>query len=262
MRYEIVTTDHLPPSPARAFVGFDPREIHAQRVAERSLRALASVDVRPARVGRSTLRALYDRPTTLMPNGQLYDEISGAPMSTEHAIARFFVPLLCDYAGWALFVDGDVLVRADVADLFALRDDRYAVMCVQHPDLQVEDGSKKDGHVQQPYARKNWSSVMLFNCGHAANRALTPDILNAWPGRDLHRFRWLADAEVGPLPARWNHLVAVSPPTDDVAIAHFTLGLPDVAGHADDPFADEWRAVARACGYRFAGDETAIEEAL
>lgn len=234
---------------ARVFIGFDAAEMRACNVAEYSLYRHASrsvVDV--SRVSMLTVVRHYQRPTTRLPNGQLFDEISDAPMSTAHAIARFFIPFLCDYTGYALFTDGDVLFRDDVSHLFALADPQYAVQVVQHPPL-LEEGQKKDGHIQQAYARKNWSSVMLFNCGHLANRALTVDVVNSWPGRDLHAFKWLGDHHIGALPARWNWLVGLSAPEPNPALVHYTLGTPDVPGHEGDPFADEWRTSARVAGY-------------
>jgi hypothetical protein len=232
------------------FLGFDAAEMRACNVAETSLYAHSSRSaVTVTRVSRSRLGSLYTRPTSRMPNGQLFDDISGAPMSTGHAIARFFVPLLCDFEGWALFTDGDVLFREDVRQVFALADERYAIQVVQHPPL-LEEGDKKAGHVQQAYHRKNWSSVMLIQCGHPANRALTVDVLNAWPGRDLHAFRWLSNDLIGALPARWNYLNGVSAPQDDPALVHFTLGCPDVPGHEHDAFSDEWYGMARGAQYR------------
>ncbi len=170
-------------------------------------------------------------------------------MSTEHAIARFFVPMLEGYRGWALFVDGDVVIRTDLDELFALADERYAVMVVKHADTPQGGPVKKDGDVQTSYARKNWSSVVLFNCGHPANRSLGTHMLNTLPGRDLHRFCWLSDAEIGTLPAGWNHLVGVEPEGQyPVHIAHFTLGTPahpDVPG----PYVKEYWDYARIAGY-------------
>lgn len=234
----------------RIYIGWSADEMAAFNVARKSLIAKSgAADV--MRIGLAMLHDAYNRPTTRQPNGQLFDVLSGAPMSTEHAIARFFVPYLEGYAGLALFTDGDVLFRRGVHELFlqAQADPSKAVWVVPHGPL---DGTaeKKDGHVQQPYFRKNWSSVMLFNCGHPANRQLDPKILNTWPGRDLHAFRWLQDHEIGHLHPRWNYLVNISPdPGGDVAVAHFTLGLPTVPGHEHDPFADEWFDAYAAAGY-------------
>src|SRR6185295_5915521 len=143
---------------------------------------------------------------------------------------------------------GDVLFREDVARLFALADDRMAVQVVQH-DHYPMDRIKMDGQVQTRYYRKNWSSVLLFNCGHPANQALTVELVNTVPGRDLHRFCWLSDDLIGALPATWNVLIGEQAP-GAAAIAHFTLGVPDLPGYETQPYADEWYAAARACGYR------------
>jgi lipopolysaccharide biosynthesis glycosyltransferase len=160
-------------------------------------------------------------------------------MSTHHANARFFLPRL-QRGGLALFTDGDVLFRGDVEEVFAAADPSKAVMCVQHRDYD-SGGEKKGGHVQQPYARKNWSSFMLWNLDHPAHARLTDDILNGTPGRDLHRFCWLRDDEIGELPLDWNWLVGVSPKIEQPAMVHFTLGLPSIPGHEQDAYAEEWR---------------------
>lgn len=229
------------------FIGFDANEMRSHTVATTSLHVHSGHTQRVQRICRLSLSRWYTRPTKGVGN-QLWDVISDAPMSTDHAIARFFIPFLKNYDGWALFTDGDVLFRKDIRDLMALRDEQYAIQVVKHPEL-IETGTKKTGSAQTVYARKNWSSVMLFNCGHPSNRLLTLDVLNSWPGRDLHAFKWLADYEIGALPSEWNYLVNVNYPIADPALVHFTLGTPDVDGHGSDPFADEWCAVARAAGY-------------
>jgi hypothetical protein len=233
--------------PFRIFVGFDPREMRASVVAEWSMRVRAQKPITLARIGRLSLLRAYRRPTQEI-DGRLWDEISRAPMSTDHAIARFFVPYLCDYQGWALFTDGDVFARRDVADLFALADPRYAVMVVPHPDVAEAGVKKGGGHMQLAYPRKLWSSVILWNCGHEANTRLTLDVLNAWTGLELHGFTWLQDSEIGALPPEWNYCVGVNPRQADPAICHYTLGTPDTTGYIGH-FEDEWIAIARAAGY-------------
>jgi hypothetical protein len=233
----------------RVYIGWDPREEIACNVAARSLcEHSPSAQIVPLDLMALRTRGMYWRPTTVM-NNSLFDVISNAPMSTEHAISRFLVPHLMRHAGgWALFVDGDVLFRRPIEELWALRHDRYALMCVQHPPL-LEEGVKKDGQPQQAYHRKNWSSVMLFNCSHPANKALMPDYVNEVPGRELHAFGWLEDELIGALAPEWNYLVGVSAPIADPAIVHYTLGTPSIPKYAQSPFADEWYACALRAGH-------------
>ncbi len=233
------------------YIGFDPHEVEASLIAYRSAQARTSLDVEYRRLALLELRhqGMYRRPTEIR-DGRLWDVISDAPMSTEHAIARFFIPMLCGYQGWAVFMDGDVLVRGDLADLFAQANPVYAVQVVHHRQIEQGGPIKKDGAIQTVYHRKNQSSVMLINCGHPANSALRMDMLNRWPGRDLHAFGWIPEEEIGPLDAGWNYLVGVTDPVPNpVHIAHFTLGLPTISGHEHDPFADEWFAAAKRAGY-------------
>lgn len=239
--------------PYRLWIGWDALQMQACVVAQMSAQARSggSLDVRRLALPELVAKGLYSRPTVYPTSKDpgYFDEISQAPMSTSHAIARFLVPALCGYEGWALFTDGDMLFRQDVRDLFALADDTKAVQVVQHTHAPI-DTAKMEGQIQTRYARKNWSSVVLWNCGHPANQALTVDLVNTVPGRDLHRFCWLDDALIGALPASWNVLIGEESHPDP-AICHFTLGTPLMAGYEQQPFADEWFQVAKACGYQF-----------
>ena len=223
------------------WIGYTPREADGFAVARASLRRHASEPVLVMALNLHGLRAagLYRRPTSFRER-LLWDDISEAPMATEFACSRFLVPHLA-VNGWALFMDCDVLVRRDICDLFALADPSKAVMCVKHEHKPAE-GAKMDGQAQTRYARKNWSSLVLYNCDHSANRALTVDLVNSVPGRDLHRFCWLDDDLIGELPVEWNWLAGVSAPCEDPAIVHYTLGVPSMPGCEDAPFASEWRA--------------------
>lgn len=183
-------------------------------------------------------RGLYTRPTSRK-DGRLWDEISEAPMATEFACSRFLVPHLAG-SGWALFMDCDMLVRSNLDRLFRLCDPSKAVMVVKH-NHQPAEGVKMDGQAQTRYARKNWSSVMMFNCDHPANRKLTVDLVNSVPGRDLHRFCWLEDDQIGELSTEWNWLVGHSDPSIDPTIVHFTDGIPTMPGYENCAYADEWR---------------------
>jgi hypothetical protein len=239
--------------PYRIYIGWDAAQIRACRIAEDSLHARAQIrhQVRPLALPALVRSGLYTRPT-IYPTADkpsYWDEISQAPMSTGHAIARFLVPALCQYEGWALFTDGDVLFRRDVAELFALADDSKAVQVVQH-DYAPAEHAKMEGQAQTRYHRKNWSSVLLFNCAHPSNAELTVELVNTVPGRDLHRFCWLDDAQIGALDPCWNFLVGHSDPSIDPAICHFTEGTCDMPGYEHVAFSDEWYAQAKTSGYK------------
>lgn len=224
------------------YIGYDPREVDAFAVARHSvLRHMTqSIPVHDLRLDELIAKGLYKRPIEHRGNNQMWDTLSDAPMSTQHANARFLVPHLAK-TGWALFMDGDMLARADLSKVFEGLDDEKAVYCVKHNHAPPV-GIKMDGVMQTQYARKNWSSFVLFNCAHEANNGLTLDIINMLPGRDLHRFLWLDESEIGALDPKWNFLVGHSDPSIDPAVVHFTEGTPDMPGYEDVPYADEWRA--------------------
>ncbi len=175
-------------------------------------------------------------------DGQRIDTHDRKPFSTDFAFSRFLVPALSLYRGWALFCDGDFLFTADIANLFDLADDRYAVMCVKHDHVPSEGAVKMDGQEQTRYRRKNWSSLILWQCRHPANGSLSLECINKMPGQWLHAMEWLKDDMIGELPAMWNHLVGVSPPTSEMPCGiHFTQGIPTMPGYENCEFADLWR---------------------
>ncbi len=166
---------------------------------------------------------------------------ANAISSTEFSFSRFLTPYLSNYEGWSLFMDCDMLARADFAEIFALADDRHAVMVAKH-DYTPRDAIKFEGHVQTKYEKKNWSSVVLFN--NARCRALTPQFVNTASGLELHQFKWLeSDEQIGALPLEWNWLVGEYDFNPDAKVAHFTRGGPYFPAYADEDYSDEWRAV-------------------
>lgn len=223
------------------WIGFDPREAGAYAVARNSVEKNLGRRWPIYGIVLDDLRArqLYSRPTTRK-GAQLWDDISNAPMATEFACSRFLVPHMAK-TGWALFMDCDMLVRRNLDALFALCDPSKAVMVVKHQHMP-EAGWKMDGQFQTRYPRKNWSSVCLFNCDHPANKALTVEMVNSAPGRDLHAFSWLPDDLIGDLPHAWNWLAGHSDPAIDPAIVHFTDGIPTMPGYETTAFAAEWQA--------------------
>ena len=102
--------------------------------------------------------------------------------STEFTFTRFLVPVLTNYEGWAVFCDCDFLWQIDIKELFKKADDRYAVMVVKH-DYQPSANTKMDGCVQHPYPRKNWSSMVLWNCAHPSNKQITAELVNKETGK-------------------------------------------------------------------------------
>lgn len=221
----------------RVYIGHELREQAAYDVAASTARDFGC-EVIPLYEDRLRYSGVLTRPKDT--RGQTWDINSAAPQSTSFAIARFAVPILA-HSGWALFVDCDVVFMRDPHELLKLADPRYAVMVVKHAHAPGPDEDRKmDNQIQTRYARKNWSSVALYNADHFSNRRLNLQMLNQWPGRDLHGFYWLSDEEIGELPAEWNWLVDVQPKPDNPAIAHFTLGTPDMEGHAGSEHANIW----------------------
>jgi len=225
----------------RIYTGFDSREVAAYQVCVHSMRAHASeaLTVEPILEPHVRALGLYERRHERR-DGRLWDALSAAPMSTEFALTRFLVPQVCP-ADWALFCDCDFLWRNDVHELMALADPRYAVMVVQHDYAPVE-GLKMDGQLQLAYPRKNWSSLVLWNCRHPAHEPLA-GLVNSWAGRRLHGFEWLSDSLIGKLPEPWNWLEGHSSPSLEAKAVHFTRGTPDMPGYQDVRYADEWRRV-------------------
>lgn len=212
----------------RLFVGYDSEQALASSVFAHSVGRRASARVEVDYLVLGQLKGSFDRPRD-------------PHQTSEFAFTRFLVPSLCDYQGWALFADGDMICRADVAELWALRDPRYAVQVVKRERHEMtSDGKKFLGRAQTAYPRKNWSSVMLMNCARCL--ALTPEYVSQAPGLDLHQFAWVAESAVGALPLEWNHLVGVDELDPAAKLVHFTLGMPFFHGWRECEFAPEWRA--------------------
>ena len=158
--------------------------------------------------------------------------------STDFAFSRFLVPYLSDYKGWSLFMDCDMLVRADISELWKLRDESKAVMVAKH-DYVPKSTKKFLGAVQEPYPKKNWSSVMMFN--NRLCSKLTPNLVNTAHGSELHQFKWLESEElIGSIPLEWNWLVDEYPYNPGAKNVHYTLGGPWFEEYKNVDYADEW----------------------
>ena len=251
------------------YIGHDPREHRAVEVLIDSIERQASRPINVVTLNALALRrvGLYRRTPHVdstcwgrPPSKDMIDAFDGRPFSTDFSFTRFLVPFLNQFEGFALFMDCDMYFREDPCKLF----DEFAqlegppVWCVQH---QYDGGGserKMYGCVQQAYSRKNWSSFVLWNCGHPANYNLTVDDVNTKAGRWLHNFQWLADDQIGALPEAWNWLDGHSNPEVEPFNVHFTTGGPWFMKEAglgydtwkpkreiDAEYCQEWLSLAR-----------------
>ena len=214
----------------KVFVGWDSREDIAYQVCKHSiLSKQPDAEVIPLKQNELREQGLYWRDV---------DKLA----STEFTFTRFLIPELAHYQGWALFMDCDMILTTDIKELFDQADDRYAVMCVQH-DYTPREGLKMDGKQQTVYPRKNWSSVMLVNCGHPSNAVLHKELVNdaEISGAYLHRFSWLKDEEIGKLDHTWNYLVGVYNDIDVPKLIHYTEGGPWFENYRDCEFHQLWK---------------------
>lgn len=184
-------------SPLRIFIGYDPRQAVSYTALQQSIISLAS---KPVAITPLVLETLPIERVGLTP----------------FTFSRFLVPWLCNYEGWALFLDADIILREDVANLFALADDRYAVM-VSKNKLEFE-----------------WASVMLFN--NPKCTVLTPERIEQ--GKGLHNIKWTD--EIGELPSEWNHLVGYDEPRDDAKLVHYTQGIPAFPETTGCEYTEDW----------------------
>lgn len=226
----------------KIYLGHDERELEALEVAVRTLRQCSGLEAETLDAARLASHGLLWRVADHR-GGQDYDLTSNAPKSTRFAISRFLTPVLCQER-WALFADCDVVFYRSPLEMLDEIEPGKAVYVVQHQYDEPTEQWKMVNQRQTSYPRKAWSSVMLFDCEHLANRRLTLWDVNHRPGRDLHAFHWLADSEIGALDPGWNWLVNVQPEPQRLGIAHFTLGGPWIPGWREAPHDELWREAA------------------
>ena len=210
--------------PIPVFVGYDPREAVAYHTCANSIIRHAS---RPVAIVPLALNLFED-----------YEE-THTDGSNHFIYSRFLVPHLMEYSGHAIFIDGDMIVRSDIVELWEQRDVTKDVQIVKH-DYRTRMTEKYLGAKNEDYPRKNWSSVILWNCNSFPNRRLTPDFVQQSSGSFLHRFTWLDDERIGELPREWNWLPDEYGPNPDAKLLHYTLGTPCFHEFATTPMADEW----------------------
>jgi lipopolysaccharide biosynthesis glycosyltransferase len=206
------------------FIGYDPREAIAFHVCANSIIRHSS---QPVQIIPVALNLFKD-----------YTE-THTDGSNHFIYTRFLVPYMMEWKGHAIFIDGDMIVRDDIAKLWALRDYAKDVQVVKH-DYKTKMPIKYLGSKNEDYPRKNWSSVILWNCNSYPNRKLTPEYVMKATGAELHRFTWCSEDRIGELPKEWNWLPDEYGENPDAKLLHYTLGTPCFHEFADTPQGSEW----------------------
>jgi lipopolysaccharide biosynthesis glycosyltransferase len=209
-------------------VGFDQREAIAYHVFCQTVLEKSSIPVRFTPLAINTLHAYREEHT----DG-----------SNKFIYTRFLTPYICGFRGWCIFADGDMVCQDDIAKLWSLRDSSKAVMVVKH-DYKTKKLQKYLGNKNEDYPRKNWSSLILWNCDHSSHKVLTPDFVKNATGSYLHRFSWLKDEDIGELPTEWNWLAVEYPNKNDAKIIHYTLGTPCFRDYRDTELSDQWHSAS------------------
>lgn len=215
------------------FIGYDTTETIAYHVCSNSIIRTASCPI--------SIKPLF---LQLLSN---YKE-THTDGSNQFVYTRFLVPYLSNYSGWAIFIDGDMIVIDDIKNLWELRDDSKAVMVVKH-NYKTTQSTKYLGAKNEDYPRKNWSSVVLWNCAHLKNKMLTPQFVQNASGSELHRFTWLDDSDIGELPIEWNWLADEYGANADAKLIHYTLGTPCFEEFTSTPMSEHWHAELKLAGF-------------
>ena len=205
-------------------VGFDQREAIAYHTFTQSIIEKSSVPVFFIPLAVNTLKG--------------YKE-THKDLSNDFIYSRFLTPYLNNFHGWSIFADGDMICQSDIKELWDLRDETKALLVVKH-DYVTKANRKYLGNINENYPRKNWSSLILWNCAHPKHRILTPDFIAQQTGQFLHRFSWLDDNDIGDLPKEWNWLAIEYPQNKSAKIIHYTLGTPCFKDYRDTDMAEHW----------------------
>ena len=205
-------------------VGFDQREAIAYHTFTQSIIEKSSVPIFFTPLAVNTLKGYRETHTD---------------RSNDFIYSRFLTPYLNNFHGWAIFADGDMICQSDIKELWDLRDESKALQVVKH-DYVTKVSRKYLGNINENYPRKNWSSLILWNCGHPKHKILTPDFIAHQTGQFLHRFSWLDNNDIGDLPKEWNWLAIEYPQNNSAKIIHYTLGTPCFKDYRNTDMADIW----------------------
>ena len=206
-------------------VGFDPREAVAYHTFTQSVIAKSSLPTRflPLNVG------------SLSNYQELHKD-----GSNDFIYSRFLVPYLMDFEGWAIYADGDMVCLEDIRKLWDLRDEKYAIQVVKH-NYKTKMKNKYWGNKNEDYPRKNWSSLILWNCNHSSHKILTPEFVEKQTGAFLHRFSWIKDEEIGQLKKEWNWLAMEYEEKENINLIHYTIGTPCFKEYENTSLSSHWK---------------------
>ena len=210
---------------ADIFVGFDQREAVAYHTFVQSIIDNSSI---PVRFLPLNTKSLSD-----------YKEVHNDG-SNDFIYSRFLVPYMMNFKGWAIYADGDMVCLEDIKKLWDQRDNKFAVQVVKH-NYKTKIKNKYFGNKNEDYPRKNWSSVIVWNCQHPKNKILTPDFISQKEGSFLHRFSWLEDIEIGELPKTWNWLALEYEEKKDINLIHYTIGTPCFEEYENSSLSSYWK---------------------
>ncbi len=190
--------------PLRIFVGSEPSQVVAHRVLEFTIRRHASIPVEVT-------------PMIDLPLPEPSDPANRARVG--FTFSRFLIPELCGFQGRAVYIDADMLVFGDVAELAALPMDGAKVLCTYQRELP-EAWREKAG-----FRPGRNVAVLVLDCG-----ALDWDATKIVAGLDEGRYTYeelvydlrLVEAEAvhDTIPPEWNHLERFDPTT---RLLHYTV---------------------------------------
>ena len=212
------------------YAGFDPREEVGYHTFSSSLIHTSSEPVSIIPLHQGLMGKFYDAGDRDGTNSFIY--------------LRFLIPYLQRYTGFAIFMDGaDMILKSDIVELWNMRDEYKAVQVVKH-DYRTKNPRKYIGTAMEAdnrdYPRKNWSSVMILNCGHPAWNSVTPESVKTHTGNYLHRFQFIPDNHIGELPISWNWMPQEHGDNPEAKLIHYTAGVPGFPAHKNGPMVEPW----------------------
>jgi hypothetical protein len=223
----------------RVFVGVDESQLLAAEVLEHTIRQHASgpVEVTPMTHVRAPMpKDKRNRPRTAF------------------SFSRFAIPALCGYQGRALYVDADMQVFDDIAQLWQIPFDGAKVLCTNQPE--PPEKWRGSGH----FHPGRQMSVMMLDCGR-----LDWDVAEMVRGLDEGRYTYeqlmfdmclLPPEEVTDgLPPEWNHLEHFEP--GGTKLLHYTVVPTQPWKNDENPLRGIWEEA-----FVRAWDEGAIEPEL